>query len=69
MPEGVDGALEHAGVGHVEVITFGLQQPARGLRLGHAGGGEVHIRPAGEAVFQVPGRFTVADEHEFVHVA
>src|SRR2546427_4949454 len=36
------GALEHAGVGQVEVIAFGLEQAAGVLGLFDAGGGQVH---------------------------
>src|SRR2546427_6980230 len=56
------GALEHAGVGQVEVIAFGLEQAAGVLGLFDAGGGQVHIGPAGEAVFEVPGGFR-SEEH------
>ena len=67
VPQGVDGALEHAGVAEVELIAFCFQQPACVLGLLHAGGGQVDIGPAGEAVVEVPGGFAVADENEFVH--
>ena len=46
-----------------------LQQPSGGRSLGHAGRRQLDIGPAGEAVFEVPGRFAVADHHEFVHRA
>jgi hypothetical protein len=39
------------------------------LGLLDAGGGQFDIGPAGEAVFKVPGGFTMADEHELVHEA
>lgn len=51
MPQGTDGALEHAGVGHIEVIAFCLEQLAGLLGLFDAGGSQIHIGPAGEAVF------------------
>jgi hypothetical protein len=66
-PEGEDGALEHRGVAQVKVQAFGLEQFARRHGLAHAGGGQVHIGPAGEAVFQVPGGFAMANEDKFVH--
>ena len=67
VPQGAGGALEHAGVGHIEVIAFCLEQLAGLLGLRHAGVGQVHIGPAGEAVFQVPGRFTMANQDKLVH--
>ena len=67
QPQGADGPFEHAGIGHIEFIAFGLEQAACVAGLFHAGGGQIDIGPAGEAVFEVPGGFTVADEHEFVH--
>jgi hypothetical protein len=68
VPEGARGALQDAGVGHVEVVALGLEQPAGLLGLFHAGLGQVDVGPAGEAVFEVPGRFAVADQYQFVHV-
>jgi hypothetical protein len=62
------GAIEHAGVGHVELITFCLEQAAGVLGLLDAGVGQVHVGPAGEAVFKVPGGFAVANQDEFVHM-
>jgi rhodanese-related sulfurtransferase len=35
--------------------------------LGHAGRGEVNIGPAGEAVFEIPSGFAVANENKLVH--
>ena len=67
VPQGAGGAFEHAGVGDVELVAFRLEQPAGVLGLRNAGVGQVHIGPAGEAVFEVPGGFAVADQHEFVH--
>jgi hypothetical protein len=68
VPQGVDGALKYAGVGEIKRIAFGFKQFARGHGLGHACGGQVHVGPAGEAVFEIPGRFAVANENYFVHV-
>ncbi|MNH25977.1 hypothetical protein D3C79_860030 [compost metagenome] len=67
MPQRAGGALEHAGIGQVEVIAFGLEQASGILGLFHACRRQIHIGPAGEAVFQVPGGFTVADQNELVH--
>mmetsp|Transcript_62039 Transcript_62039/g.146951 ORF Transcript_62039/g.146951 Transcript_62039/m.146951 type:complete len:261 (+) Transcript_62039:2422-3204(+) len=67
VPQRPDRALEHRGVGDVEVVAGFLQQPAGLLGLLDAGGRQVDVGPAGEAVFQVPGRFAVADQDELVH--
>ena len=67
VPQGVDGALEHAGVAQVEIPAFGLEQLAGRHGLRHTGGSQVDIGPAGKAVFEVPGGFAVANEDEFVH--
>jgi hypothetical protein len=67
VPQRPDRALEHRGVGHVELVAGFLQQAPGLLRLLHAGGCQRHIGPAGEAVLQVPGRFPVADQDKFVH--
>ena len=32
-----------------------------------SGVGQVDVGPAGEAVFEVPGRFAMANQHQFVH--
>ena len=49
--EGTDGALEHAGVGDIEIEAFFLDQASCTLGLGDASGGEVNVGPAGETVF------------------
>ena len=67
--QGADGAPQHAGAGQVELVTLGLQQAAGLARLLDAGGRQIDIGPAGEAVFQVPGGFTVADQNKLVHGA
>ena len=67
MPQRPDGALQHRGHGEVELVAGLLEQAPRLARLRHAGVGQRHIGPAGEAVLEVPGRFAVADEDELVH--
>ena len=67
VPQGAGGPLEDAGVRHVEVVTLCLEQPAGLLGLLDASGGQVDVGPAGEAVFEIPGRFAVADQYQFVH--
>ena len=61
------GALQHRGKGEVEPVAFAFEQLPGGMRLGHALRGEIHVRPAGEAVFLVPCGFAVAKEHDLVH--
>jgi hypothetical protein len=63
----VDGAFEHAGVGHIKLKTFGFEQSTGRLGLGHPRGGEVNIGPPGEAVFQIPSGFAVAKQDKLVH--
>ena len=67
VPQRPHRALEHRGVGHIEIQARLLQQAAGLAGLFDAGGGELHIGPAGETVLQVPGRFAVAYQHECVH--
>ena len=67
VPQRAGGALEHAGVGHIELVALGLEQAPGVLGLLHAGGRQVHVGPAGKAVFKVPGGFAVANQYEFVH--
>ena len=65
--QGVDGTLEHRGVGDVELVALGLEQLTCRHGLRHAGGRQIDVNPAGEAVFEVPGGFAVANQDEFVH--
>ncbi|MPN10075.1 hypothetical protein SDC9_157368 [bioreactor metagenome] len=67
MPERVGGALEHGGEGDVEGEAGFLHQAAGVLGFLDAFLGEVHVGPAGEAVFLVPGGFAVAQQHDFFH--
>ncbi len=64
-PEGADGALEHRGVGHIEFEAGFLQQLAGLAGFLAALIGEVHVLPAGEAVFLVPDALAVADQYQF----
>src|SRR5438552_4049318 len=67
MPQRPDGALQHRGIGDVEVVAIGLQEKPSLLGLLDAGGCQIHVGPAGEAVLEIPGGFAVADEDELVH--
>ena len=67
MPQGAGGALEHAGIGQVKHKAFGLERTPGLFGLLDAGGRQVDVGPAGKAVFQVPGGFTMADENKLVH--
>ena len=51
MPQSVNGAFEDAGIGQVKLITFSFQQAPSRLSLLDAGGREVDIGPASEAIF------------------
>ena len=63
----VIGNANSRDVAQVKVPAFCLEQFARRHGLAHASGGQVHIGPAGEAVFEVPGGFAMANEDKFVH--
>ena len=67
VPQGAGRTLEHAGIGHVKFVTLCLEQATCVLGLFHASGGQVNVGSAGEAVFEVPGGFAMANENEFVH--
>ena len=68
VPQRVRGALQHAGVSQIKVIAFAFKQLAGVFGLGNTGFGQLYVGPAGEAVFKVPDRFSMADQYEFVHV-
>jgi len=63
--DGVSGALVDAGNparagGLVQILASGLGRVTPNWPVGM-------VAPAGESVFQVPGRFTAANQHELVH--
>ncbi|KAG1249599.1 hypothetical protein G6F65_019075 [Rhizopus arrhizus] len=66
-PQGTDGALEQRRIGQIEGVTLFLQQFAGLAGLFAAGFGQVDVRPAGEAVFQIPLAFAVAHQNKFMH--
>ena len=43
------------------------EEPPCGTRLADADLREVHVRPAGEAILEVPTTLPVSQEYEFVH--
>ena len=67
MPQRTGCPLEHAGVGQIKLVGVLAQQPTSSFCLLDTGAGQVHIGPAGKTVLQIPGRFAVADQDEFVH--
>ena len=66
-PQRLDGALQHRGVGAIEGEACLLEHLAGPLCFLDATLREVNVGPAGEAVFHVPDRFTVAQQNDFVH--
>ena len=66
-PQRPDGALQHAGVGHVEDVAILLQHLTAFARFLAALLAQVHVGPAGEAVFLVPRAFAVAHDDELLH--
>ena len=62
-----DRAFEQRCIGQIETIAFLHQQLPGTHRLGHSGRSEVNVGPAGKAVFEIPGRFTVAHQNKFMH--
>ena len=63
---GFDSTLQHRGVRNVELKAVLLQQLTGLLGLLDTLGSEVDVVPAGEAVLEVPGGLTVADEDDLV---
>ena len=61
----MDGTLEIRRIANIEVISAVEQGFSRGQRLFSAVVGEVDIRPAREAVFEIPFAFSVAKQHKF----
>jgi hypothetical protein len=68
-PQGADGTLEERREGEVEAVALRPEQAPAGARFLEAARRQVDIGPAGEAVFAVPVRFAVSQQHEFVHGA
>ena len=64
-PQGAHGTLEHRGVSHIELKAGFLQQLACGAGFLAALFGQIHVFPAGEAVFLVPYALAVADQYQF----
>ena len=67
MPQGVNGSPQHARVAQIKIESVVFESEACLFGLRHAGGGQFNIGPTGKPVFQVPQRFAVAYEYEFVH--
>ena len=67
VPEGAHGALEYRHMGHVEEEAGVLECLAALVGLADPLLGQIHIRPATEAVFQVPRRLAMADEYDLRH--
>src|SRR5437762_2729933 len=63
-PERADRALQYRGEGDVRGDTRAEQLAARLAGLGESGVREIHIGPAGEQVFQVPGALAVTDQDQ-----
>ena len=59
-------ALQDARVSNIKMKVLLFEQPARFDRLLDALVGQRHIVPAGEPVLLVPGRLSMANEHDLV---
>ena len=66
-PQRLDGAAQHRGVSDVEDIAAFVKQPSCLERLSTAQVGQADVRPAGEAVLQVPCALSMTDQYQFVH--
>ena len=53
--------------GHVKFVAFCFEQAASFAGLGFTCVRQIHIGPAGKAVFQIPGGLAVANQDKFVH--
>ena len=60
-------AGEERGVGHLRQDPLVSEQPPRLARFLLAGGGEVNVPPAREAVLQVPEALAMADQYKCRH--
>ena len=67
--KGADGAGQDRGEAMIEVETLVGEQPAGGARLLDAGGRQVAVPPAGEAILEVPPRLAVPKQHQRRHQA
>jgi len=62
-PERLDGAAQDRGESQVEIVPFGLQEPATGPRLADAFFRQVDVGPAGKAVFAIPVGLAVTEQN------
>src|SRR5207245_2053239 len=62
-------ALEHGSVGNIEAVAFLAEQLASRDGFCLAVFGQIHIGPAGKAVFLIPRGFTMAHQYDLVHVS
>ena len=65
--QSVDRAFKHRGVGNIKGVSFLFQNLTGGVGFLHTTLSQFHIRPAGEAVFFIPRRLSVAEEDDLVH--
>jgi hypothetical protein len=67
--ERADRALQERGVGHVEGVALGAEEPRRLLRFPDALRREVDVRPAREPVLEVPRALAVPQQDQLDHRA
>jgi len=68
-PERLDGAFQHRSVRAIEDEAGLLEDFSGALRFLRTASGEVHVGPAGEPVFHVPDRLTVAQQNDLMHMS
>ena len=65
--KGVIRPLQIGGIRQIEMEALCLHQLTGGPCLFDPLGGQVHVRPAGEAVLQVPFAFSMAQQYQCFH--
>ena len=64
VPQSSDSTLQERGVRHIKLEVVLVQQLASSLCFGSTLRGKRAVIPSGKLVLVVPGRFTMAEEHQ-----
>ncbi len=68
VPSSFNRTLKTRGIDNIKLEVFLLQLCSRAMGLGDARGGKRNIHPTGEAIFNIPLAFSMANKNESVNL-